>query len=306
MQPDVVIRLAQIVVETIRCKDTRQAMRLAESGVLIARRLRNRECTATAWRAKANALYGVGQNRAAVKFHRQAIKIFLALKKWKEAARALSGSIQPLILLGEYDEAIKASERARAIYMKVGEVWRLARLEINVGNISHRQDRFEEALKCYERAYEGLLPHQDAEGLGIVLSNMAVCLVSLNDYSRALGIYEKARAVFEQNDMPLLVAQLELQHRLPLFPGAVNTPRPLKSSMPPDKQRTFERSGDFYHFALCHLDLSEIPYLELNLSEDAESMARKGFLHFRKLKTRYEAAKSLVNEAIALGRQGGC
>jgi CHAT domain-containing protein len=33
-------------------------------------------------------------------------------------------------------------------------------------------------------------------------------------------------------------------------------------------------------------------------------MAREAFRHFRKLKTNYEAAKSLVNEAIALGRQG--
>jgi hypothetical protein len=86
---DVVNRLAQIVVESIR-KDTGLAMRLAESAVLIARRLRDREATATAWRAKANALYGLGENRAAVKLHQKAIKAFLSLEKWKEAARALS------------------------------------------------------------------------------------------------------------------------------------------------------------------------------------------------------------------------
>ncbi len=299
VQAEVVTRLAQIVVETIR-KDTHLALSFAESGVLVAKRLRNRECTATAWRAKANALYGVGENRAAVKFHQQAIKSFIALRKWKEAARALSGSIQPLILLGKYEEAIAASERARAIYLRIGEIWRLARLEINVGNISHRQDRFEEALKCYERAYEGLLPHNDAEGLGIVLSNMAVCLVSLNDFDRALGTYEKARVVFQQNDMPLLVAQLdynisylyflrgEYSHAIEMLFAA---------------KHSFEKTGDMYHVSLCQLDLSEI-YLELNLSEDAENMAREAYQHFRSLKTSYEAAKSSVNEAIALGRQG--
>jgi CHAT domain-containing protein/predicted negative regulator of RcsB-dependent stress response len=299
IHPDVVTRLAQIVVETIR-KDTRKAMLLAETGVLIARRSRRPDCIATALRAKANALYGLGRNREAVKFHRQAIKIFTALKMWKEAARSLSGSIQPHILLGQYSEAIEASERARAIFLRLGEDWRLARLEINVGNISHRQDRFEEAFKCYERAYNGLLPHHDAEGLGIVLSNMAVCLVCMNDFERALGTYEKARAVFEQNDMSLMVAQLDYNTAyLYYLRGDYNT---AIEKLYATKQ-AFAQSGDLYHFGLCHMDLSEI-YLELNLNEDAESTAHKAFVQFRELKTNYEVAKSLINEAIALARQG--
>ena len=64
-----------------------------------------------------------------------------------------------------------------------------------------------------------------------------------------------------------------------------------------------EATGDAYHFALCHLDLSEI-YLELNLSEEAREMAQEGFLRFEKLGMGYEAAKTLANEAIAYGQQG--
>jgi len=60
----------------------------------------------------------------------------------------------------------------------------LGRLEINVGNIYHRQDRFEESIAHYERAYAGLMPYKDAEGIAVVLSNMAVCLISLNDFPR--------------------------------------------------------------------------------------------------------------------------
>jgi CHAT domain-containing protein/predicted negative regulator of RcsB-dependent stress response len=295
---DVIPLLAQIVVETIR-KDTRKALQLAEAGVLIARRLRNRECAATAWRAKANALYGVGDNGGAVRFHRRAIALFLTLGKRKEAARALSGSIQPHILLGEYDEAFSASEQARALYVELGEDWRLARLEINTGNIFHRQDRFEEALSCYERAYQGLLNRQDAEGLAIVLGNLAVCLVSLNDFGRALQTFERARSVCEQNGMPILVAQSDyniayLYYLRGDYSQAIDG---LYAS-----RRAFQTIGDPYHIALCQLDLSEI-YLEINLNEDAEVMARESFFQFRKLKTGYEAAKSLVNQAIALGRQ---
>jgi len=58
-----------------------------------------------------------------------------------EAARTLSTSIQPLILMGEYDRAYEASEQARQIFTQMGDPWRIARLEINAGNIFHRQDR---------------------------------------------------------------------------------------------------------------------------------------------------------------------
>src|SRR5207253_1607029 len=68
-------------------------------------------------------------------------------------------------------------------------------------------------------------------------------------------------------------------------------------------RRACEASGDAYHFALCHLDLSDI-YLELNLSEEAREMAHEGFVRFDKLGMGYEAAKTLANEAIALGQQG--
>jgi len=56
-------------------------------------------------------------------------------------------------------------------------------------------------------------------------------------------------------------------------------------------RRACEKSGDAYHFALCHLDLSEI-YLELNLSEEAREMARQGVLLFQKLGMGYETAKN--------------
>src|SRR5438552_3359395 len=68
-------------------------------------------------------------------------------------------------------------------------------------------------------------------------------------------------------------------------------------------RRACEDTGDAYHFALCHLDLSDI-YLELNLSEEAREMAHEGFLRFQKLGMGYEAAKTLANEATAYGQQG--
>src|SRR6266702_3998771 len=299
IRKEFVEQLAELVVERVRVS-TQEALHLAEAAILIARRLKRKDALALGLRAKANALYLSGDNRAAMEHNQQAFQLYESLGDWKEAARTLSTSIQPLILLGEYDQAFHAAERAREIFTRLDDPRRLARLEINVGNIYHRQDRFEESIAHYERAYEGLLPYKDVEGIGVVLSNMAVCMIGLNDFPRALATYQRARAFCQKHNMPLLVAQADyniaylyyLRGEYSLAIEALYAAR-----------RACEATGDAYHLALCHLDLSDI-YLELNLSEEAREMAHEGFLRFQKLGMGYEAAKTLANEATAYGQQG--
>ena len=298
-RPEIVNQLSDLVLEKIRV-NTREALHLADAALLIARKLRRKESLAAGLRSKANALYASGQNRAAVEHHEQAIKIYEALEDQKEAARALNGSIQPLILLGEYDRAFAASERAREIFTRLGETRRIGILENNVGNILHRQDRFEEAIAHYEKAYKTLTEYQDWERVAIALHNMAMCLISLNDFPRSLDCYQKSRDLCERYGMPLLRDQADYNIAyLYYFRGEYSRAIEMLFAT----RRACEATGDAYHFALCHLDLSEI-YLELNLSEEAREMAREGFLRFEKLGMGYEAAKTMANEAIAYGQQG--
>lgn len=292
-------QLAQLVVQRVRVS-TKEALSLAEAALLIAKRLRRKEAQALALRAMANALYSAGNYRAAIEHHHRALQLYESLRAWKEMARTLSSSLQPMILVGEYDQAFKAVERAREIFSRLGDRWRLARLEINVGNIYHRQDRFEESIAQYENAYRELMPYKDAEGIAVVLSNMAVCLISLNDFPRALATYQRARAFCHEYNMPLLVAQADyniayLYYLRGEYSHAIEA---LYAA-----RRACEATGDAYHFALCHLDLSDI-YLELNLSDEAREMAHEGFLRFEKLGMGYEAAKTLANEATAYAQQG--
>jgi CHAT domain-containing protein len=298
-KPEVVKQLSDLVLEKIRV-DTRKALRLADAALLIARKLRRHEVLALGLRTKANALYASGDNRSSVEHHEQAIAIYETLDNKKEAARTLSSSIQPLILLGEYDRAFAASERAREVFATLGETRRIATLDNNVGNIFHRQDRFEEAIRHYDRAYKTFFDFQDWEHVAMTLSNVAMCSISLNDFARSLDCYQQARKLCEQNNMPLLVAQADYNIAyLYYFRGEYSRAIEMLFA----SRRACEATGDAYHFALCHLDLSEI-YLELNLSEEAREMAREGFLRFEKLGMGYEAAKTLANEAIAFGQQG--
>ncbi len=299
VQMETVKLLAEIVVRRIRV-DTKEALRLSDAAIELAGRLVDKKSLAFGLRAKANALYANGDFKAAIEHHESALQIFESLDELNEAGRTLSASLQPILLLGEYARAFAASERAREIFTRLNLPWRLARLEINVGNIFHRQDRFEEALTHYDRAYVGLLAHQDAEGMAVVLSNLATCLITMNDFPRALATYERARKVSEENGMSLLVAQADYNIAyLYYLRGEYST----SIEMLYATRRACEANGDAYHHALCHLDLSEI-YLELNLGEEARVMAIEGFQRFEKLQMPYEMAKTLSNEAIALGQQG--
>src|SRR5262249_35997119 len=153
--------------------------------------------------AKANALYATDQHAAAIEMHRSAGAIFESLREEQELARTLSSSIQPLLLLGRYDEALAAGAQARAIFSEQGDQWRLARLEINLGNVFQRQDRFAEALQHYKSAYDDLVSRDDAEGLAAVLSNLALCYIFLNDFPKALEFHQKARQHCAEKGMPI-------------------------------------------------------------------------------------------------------
>jgi len=280
--------------------DTRQSLSLAEAAVVIAGKLHDPESLGRSLRAKANALYIIGDNQASLQCNEQALRIFRETGNAEEEARTLNASIQPFLLLGKYDRALEAAEGAREMFSRLGDHRRLAHVDINAGNIYHRQDRFEEAVNHYERAYEKLLPLGDAEGVGVALYNISVSLISLNDFPRALATYQRAREVFADRGMTLLVGQADyniayLYYLRGEYGRAIEMLRAAREKA--------ETNGDAHILSLCYLDLSDI-YLELNLSAEAAEVAHEAYVRFGKLGMGYEQTKSLSNEAIALSQQG--
>lgn len=299
LSPSFVTRLDEAVSSLIRI-DLKKAGSLADAAVAIAEKLSDKESTAFALRAKANTLWSLGQNKQASDLHGRAIQLFDEVGKPIEAGRTLSISIQPLILLGEYERAHTAAARARKIFAAAQDAVRLARLDINVGNIFHRQDRFREALDCYERAYTQLLPDKDPEGLIAALHNVAMCLIMLNDYARADSTYEEVIRLCRERKLPVAMAQAEYNRAyLYYLRGAYgHAIEKLRAA-----RETAQAAGDAYHSALCQLDLSEI-YLELNINQDAAELSREAFTSFKQLGMGYESAKALCNSALALSQQG--
>ncbi len=299
LHSSVVEQLADAVRMAVRV-DVQRALSLAEAAVAIAREMNEDTALARSLRAKANAMWFMGDCKSAVDLFEQAAARFERAGNMNEVGRTLSSSIQSLALLGKYDNAFAAAGRAREIFASLGETLRIARLEINVANIYHRQNRFSEALAAYECAYDELLPHKDMEGIGVALHNMAVCLIALDDFPRALETYQRVRAFCERQDMPLLVAQADYNIAyLHYLRGDYTKALDLLRST----RETFRKNADKYHLALCELDQSDM-YLELCLVKEAKDMARNSFEQFEQLGMEYEAARSLANLAIATSLTG--
>ena len=299
LQTAVVADLAEAVRRQVRV-DLPEALRLAEAAITIALRLSDEESIGLGLRAKANAYWSMGECKSAVELYREAVTRFEKTGNMNEVARTLSTSLQSLSLLGEYEDAFQAADRARGIFSELGDTLRAARLEINVANIYHRQNHFAEALAGYKRAYEQLLPHNDSEAAGVVLHNIAVCLVALDDFRGALDAFRQMRDFCRQQDMPLLESQADynIAYLFSLRGDYAQALELLRAS-----RETCRKNNDKYHLGLCDLDQSEI-YLELGLVEEAAEMAQKSFDQFQELEMNYEKAKSLSNLAVAAGIQG--
>jgi CHAT domain-containing protein/tetratricopeptide (TPR) repeat protein len=280
--------------------DFHRALSCAQDAAVIAEGIGDARLSALSTRAQANALSVGGNNQTAVERHAQAIAAFEQLEDHAELARTLSASVQPLLLLGRYEEALAFAERARALFEAQGDAVRIARLEITIGNLNHRQDRFAEAMVWYDRAHLALERLGDADGILTVIHNKAVTLTTLNNFRDALAAYTEARRLAVARGLDQAVGQAdyniawlyylrgEYSRAIELLHAAAGVAR---------------RTGDGYHAALSLLDLSEI-YLELNLSVDAREMAEQAHTRFNELGMGYEAAKALANAATSYGQEG--
>jgi CHAT domain-containing protein len=277
-----------------------KAMSLAEAAILVARSLGKNELSAQSYRMKANVLAAGGEYQASIELYDAALALFEKTADYEGVARTLAAAIQPQILLGAYEQAFAAAEKAKTIFLRLGDTRRLARLDNNIGNIYHRQDRFDEALTYYLQAYQQLLPHGDTEELAISLNNISMCLITMNDFEQALATYGRAKQMLQGHDLPLtlLITDYNIAY-LHYLRGNYR----LAIKMLKDARKAAEEIKYSYLVALCYLDLSEI-YVELNLSAEVHDIAKEGFALFSQLDIGYEAAKILANEAIALGQEG--
>src|SRR5271166_901006 len=179
--PEAVQQLFDEVIRLVRV-DLRRAYRLAKAALWIGRQLRDEPSRALGLRALGHVYYLRNKHQFARKHYEAAIAIYASLNRELELARTMSAALQSLIYLGEYDLAFEWSERARTIFEKHGDLLRLARLDTNVGNIFHRQDRFQDAIALYQRAYAVFEEQGQVLDTVFVFPTPGVPYTSLNNF----------------------------------------------------------------------------------------------------------------------------
>jgi CHAT domain-containing protein len=292
-------QLYDAVVTLVRV-DVPRAERLAQVSSWIAGELKDPASIAQSTRAVGHVLYITGRYKQAIQHYERAMAIFEELGRDVDVARTISGALQSLIYDGQYERAFQLGDHARAIFQLYNDRLRLARLDSNIANIYYRQDRFQEAAALYEQARIELMEVGEPLDIAAVLRNQAVCYISLNEFTRAQDTYVSARTHCLQYGFSLLVAEADYNVAyLHYLRGEY-----LRAIELYDQTRVLcQKLGDRFHMALCDLDQSEI-YLELNLTEGGEELARAAFNAFTELGMKYEAAKAATFSAIAISQQG--
>ena len=299
MNKESVQALYDAVVTMVRI-DVPKAERLAEASAWIAQEINDPAASAQSARAVGHVLYITGKYKQAIQQYERALEIFERLGRDVDVARTISGALQSLIYDGQYQRAFQLGDRARAIFQAHNDRLRLARLDSNIANIYYRQDRFHEAAALYERARDEFQKQGEPLDIAAVLRNLAVCYISLNEFTKALDTYSEAREHCNRYGFSLLVAEADYNVAyLHYLRGEY-----LRAIELYDQTRVLcEKLGDRFHRALCDLDQSEI-YLELNLTEGGEELARAAFNEFTQLGMKYEAAKAAAFSAMAISQQG--
>jgi len=299
LEPAVVDALCAEVARQVGV-DVDRAAALAGTARWLAEHLDDPRARARSARAAANAAHFSGDSEGAQELYEAAIQGFQAMGEAREEAITRSSALLNLGYLGSYHRVERWAAVAREIFEGLGDRLRLAILDHNFAGTLYRQDRWEEALERYTFAYREFLKLEQAQDVAICLRNIAVCHISLHNFTEALEVYQQSRAYCAEQGLSRLVMEVDyniayLYYLRGEYTRAIQLFR--------DARKRCREEGDEYHMALCDLDQAEI-YLELNLVEEAVALAQSARDHFGRLGMPYEAAKALTNKAIAVSRQG--
>ena len=257
-------------------------------------------CRARALRCFGNIQVLQSNYQQSVLYFEHSLQLFERFGDDAEISAALSSLVQPLMYLGNYGEALRYAKRAKQIATLLGDELLLARLNINFGNVLHRQDRFADAVESYEAALGSLSRLGQRRDCAVAFLNLAVCHISLNDFKAAEAAYCQARLVAEDEKMTAITAQADYNIAyLHYYRGEYGKAIELYQ-----KTRAYCRtSGDDLHIALCDLDQAEV-YLDLHLHEEATALAKQAQAAFNVLGMSYEATKSMVWLGVAAFQSG--
>src|SRR6185503_16725399 len=96
-------------------------------------------------RSRAQVLYTMRKSVEAESFFERAAQLFEEAELSGEVGRTLVGQMDNLMYLSRYDEALNLAERARGALEKANDTQYLSTLEIALGNLYYRLNRYNDS-----------------------------------------------------------------------------------------------------------------------------------------------------------------
>ena len=279
-------------------RDPELAQVLAETNLYIASLLDQPLAWAHANRSLAQVLYTMRRSAEADSYFEKAADLFERAGLRGEVGRTLVGQMDNLMYLSRYSEALDLGERARAALEEAQDVSYLSTLEIALGNVYYRLNRYLESLSHYDRAQE-LLENTDNTqahaSLASIGLNRAYVLTEMNRFDEAVQSFQITKNHCERHGLSLWAAIADRGvSQMHFRRGNYSTALRILEQV----RRRHEQLDDARRVGLCDMDRAEI-YLELNLFADAADIAARAYDIFQRLGNRYETAKCLTYQAIA-------
>ena len=293
---------SQALVECISAKirellprDPELGQTLAETNLYLASLVDTPLAWAYANRSQAQIYHIVRKSQEADSYFEKAVQLFDEAGLVGEVGRTLVGQIDNLMYLSRYSDALKAASRARAALEKAGDLGYVSRLEIVLGNIYYRLNKYSESLAHYDLAQDAVKNADDVLAFASIGLNRAYVLTEMNRFDEAVQSFEVTKEHCERHGMTLWAAMADRGISIMHFRrGNYSTALRILEQV----RHRHEELDDARRVGLCDMDRAEI-YLELNLFDDAATIARRAYDTFNRLGNRYEAGKCLAYEAVA-------
>ena len=273
-------------------KDPALAEALTESNLYLASLIDTPSVWAYATRSRAQVLHTMRKCAEAQPHFERAVQLFSQAGLAVEAGRTMVTEMENLAYLSRYEEAIRLEGPARAALEKVQDTRYLTLIEASLGNLYYRLKRFSESLAHYENARASSDNPASTAAIGL---GRAHVLTEMNRFDEALDAFKTTRHHCEQHGLSLWVDIADRGiSRMHLQSGNYS----MALQMLDQIRRKHEAADDSRRVGLCDIDRAEV-YLQLNLFEDASTVAGRAYDLFQKLGNRYESALSLTFRGIA-------
>ena len=284
--------LAVKVRELCSGKDPALAEILAETNLYLASTVDTPMAWAFAKRSRAHVLYTMKKCVEAQPYFEQAVELFSEAGLDGEKGRTLVTELDNLIYLSRYEDAVRLEGPARAALQRANDPRHLTNLEIALGNLYYRLNRFSQSLSHYDAASSTSDNPISTAAIGI---GKASVLTDMNRFDEAIEAFETTIQHCEEHGLTFW-ADIATQglSRMYFLRGNYSTALRLVEQV----RRKHESVDDKRRVGLCDIDRAEI-YLQLNLFEDASALSAAAFETFQELNNRYEAATCLNNRGIA-------